>query len=356
MIAEVTHEQRELLRYYVNEVRNADFTRFSALLLRLWNHLISKEPYASLLKSVASHPQSEEMADRILSGHACNAPTYEQDAAVAYWVMKKTPRQKELLDLRGFQNAYAKRSDGNLLADKYKEIIVYPLLKYVDSQLAVKGNVLASLVRYKHKCEWFRREDLHEIYATEKGRASQIGKNSRAENHLSKHLYEFLFDQGLQFSIEPQSVSGEADFVNCLDKKDPLVADVKIFDPLAGKNKAYVISGFHQVYQYTLDYNVPSGYMVIFKTCEEGLAITSGKQEQSSQFVTWNGKTIFFVIIDLHAHSKSASQRGKLKSFLITEDEFINQHVDTEEPHDVSDTQPAASDVTGKATTTEVNE
>ena len=61
MTVEVTDEQRELLRYYVNEIRNADFTRFAALLLRLWNHLMDLQ--AAKLGSVVAMQVSGGLED-----------------------------------------------------------------------------------------------------------------------------------------------------------------------------------------------------------------------------------------------------------------------------------------------------
>lgn len=212
----------------------------------------------------------------------------------------------------------------------FKDVFIEPLYEYIDEQLDDQRALLGLLRRYKHHCEWFRRSDALDIYEEEKARGNESGKKSRGEKRLSLHLYEYLHNQGLTFSVEPTSVSGEADLSAAQDSDDPLIAEVKIFDPDANKNKAYILSGFNQVYQYTLDYNEPFGYLVIFKTCEEGLAIASGQQEQSTSFIVFNGKTIFFVIVDLHPHVKSASKRGKLKSYVITEEELVAQQVDSE--------------------------
>ena len=212
------------------------------------------------------------------------------------------------------------------------DTFVRPLNNYLEERIDEARIVLSLLRRYKHHVEWFRRNELASIVEEEKQRASASGRNSRAEKRLALHLYEFLHSQGVTFSIEPASISGEADLVAAQDSDDPLLADVKIFDPQSGKNKSYLISGFHQVYQYTLDYNEPFGYLVIFKTCEEGLAFSSGQQEQSTSFITFNGKTIFFVVVDVFAHEKSASQRGKLKSYVLTEQELVTKSVDTEQP------------------------
>ncbi|MCC7337864.1 MAG: hypothetical protein IT422_22480 [Pirellulaceae bacterium] len=303
-------------------------------------------------------------ADQIIAGKSLHGETEAEEACLAYWVLKACANQQgektrdlEIRIAHSYARGTSKHDDA---LEYFKDIFLEPLYEYLDEQLDDQRAILALIRRYKHKCEWFQREKLLAVYDEEKQRTSIAGRKSRGEKQLALNLYEYLHDQGLDFSIEPSSYSGEADLICAQNSDDPLVADVKIFDPSAGKNKAYVISGFHQVYQYTLDYNEPFGYLVIFKTCQEGLAITSSQQEQSTQFVTWNGKTIFFVVIDLYAHEKSASQRGKHKSYVISEDEFVTQQVETEEPHEVDAADTGNELVThvndSNLNTTEVNE
>ena len=99
---------------------------------------------------------------------------------------------------------------------------------------------------------------------------------------------------------------------------DRLLADAKIFNPVAGQDKAYVAKGFGQIYSYMLDYNQPFGYLVIFKTCEEDLSLALTQGAEVAPFAVHNKKTIFFVVIDIFPHDKPASKRGKVKSIQLT--------------------------------------
>ena len=98
-----------------------------------------------------------------------------------------------------------------------------------------------------HKVEWFQRDELVKIDGDERD--------------LAKHLYAYLFDQGLDFHIEPQSASGEADLVAA-----ELVLDAKVFDG-DKRGLAYLASGFHQVHTYTRDFDQEVGYLIVYKTC-----------------------------------------------------------------------------------------
>jgi hypothetical protein len=145
----------------------------------------------------------------------------------------------------------------------------------------------------------------------------------QGEKILASNLYEYLHDQGVQFQIEPQSASGRIDLVSAQSGKDRLVADAKLFNPGRGQDRGYITKGFRQVYEYTKDYNEPFGYLVVFKTCEQDLAIPTQHQESAVPFITHNNKTIFVVLIDIFDYPESASKRGKLQAYEITPAQFV---------------------------------
>jgi hypothetical protein len=192
------------------------------------------------------------------------------------------------------------------------------LYEYLDEHIDDNRAILSVLRNYKHRCEWFQSKRLFDLYCDGK-------ENRKAEKNLAFDLYEFLFLQGIDFSIEPSSASGEADLVNAQDSEDRLIADVKIFDG-ENKRKSYIISGFHQVLTYTRDYNQPFGYLVIFKTCERGLNISGSDQEQSIPMISMGGKTIFFLIVDIYQYEKTASQRGKLETVHLSPEDFYTEN------------------------------
>ncbi len=122
---------------------------------------------------------------------------------------------------------------------------------------------------------------------------------------------------------EPSSASGRIDLLSAQTGKDRLVADAKIFNPESSQNTTYLAKGFRQIYDYTKDYNEPFGYLVIFKTCTDDLSVSMPQQESSIPFITYNNKTIFFVVVDICEYEETASKRGKLKSYELTSAELI---------------------------------
>jgi len=171
--------------------------------------------------------------------------------------------------------------------------------------------MLALLMRYKHRSEWFQREKLWEYSKIER----------RAEKALALDLYSYLYDQGIDFVIEPSSITGEIDLIASQDTDDPVLLDAKVFDG-EGRGKSYIRKSFNQIYTYTQQYNEPFGYLVIYKTCERDLRF-SLKQSGNIPSLVHNHKTIFLITIDIYPHPKPVSQRPPIQATEIAEKELI---------------------------------
>ena len=202
--------------------------------------------------------------------------------------------------------------DINDALDAFRQTYLEPVYDYIDEQLDDQRALLALLRRYKQRCEWFRRDSLLALWQKE---------TARGERALASDLYEYLYDQGLDFAIEPSSASGKPDLISAQVGNEKLIADAKVYRD--GTPVSYLATGFHQIYRYTLDYNQPFGYLVIFKTCENDLKFSMADQEQSIPFLVHNNKTIFFVVVDICQHEATASKRGILKTVEVTEADLI---------------------------------
>jgi hypothetical protein len=189
---------------------------------------------------------------------------------------------------------------------------------YIDEKLDDQRLLLGLLKKYKQKCEWFQRDYLYKLCSN---------NPPKGEKMLVNHLYKYLHDQGIQFSIEPQSASGEADLVSIQSGEEAIVADAKIFWPEKGKGTNYICKGFNQTYLYTTDYNEPFGYLVIFNMAEKDLRFSLENYSLNFPFIVHNAKTIYFITIDLFLHETSASERGKIKSYIITENDLRKEIV-----------------------------
>lgn len=191
--------------------------------------------------------------------------------------------------------------------EAFRQEYLEPFYEFIDNALDQQTAVLSLLLKYKKKVEWFERELL----------AEKAGKDER---QLAQHLYAFLLDQGLDFHIEPQSASGEADLVS-----PDLILDAKVFDG-DRRGKRYIADGVHQVHTYTRDFNQEVGYLVIYKTCPETIHFSLGKENFLVPYISVGGKIIYLMVVDLCDYGASASKRGKLRTFEVTE-EFLIQPV-----------------------------
>jgi hypothetical protein len=308
---------RYKLQKRLKRLNTATQETFLATLVQTWAFLQSDEIIKSILDDLELRvPEAKAWSDRIIANEGSVTGTTELVTdAIAYWVVKRCAtdpfhtdgEEHGNLQLHLLQNLSSH-------AEKFRLEYVEPLFDHIDESIDDRRIALALLQKYKHRCEWFHRDAL---------RTACNADTRQGEKTLAYDLYEYLHDQGIQFHIEPQSESGRPDLISAQSGKDKLIADTKVFDPERSLDRAYIIKGYHQVYTYTKDYNEPFGYLIIFKTCEADLAISTPNQESGVPFITHNNKTIFLVVIDIWSYAASASKRGKLKAHEITVQQFI---------------------------------
>ena len=186
-----------------------------------------------------------------------------------------------------------------------------PLINFLHDQIDDGGNVLYLIERFKLKAEWFRRKDLYALYK---------GDTSAGEASLDQELRANLFEGGIDYPFsQPSSPSGKADIVALLGSDDPLVLEVKVFDPVLSRGKSHLRQGFHQVLRYAGDYNQSLGYLVIFNCSDRQLAISS-EEPSGAEFpprITYGGKTFFVIPIDIHPDTASASKEKPSSRLVI---------------------------------------
>lgn len=307
---------RYKLQKRVRRLNSIQSNVFHATLKQFWGFLQGNEIFVGILEELEKrYLQMEKESEKIVKDKKPLVFENEnENAAVTYFVIKKCV-ESEKQDIEwNIGGSYRTSRHMSEMLDVFRDLFLEPFYEYIDEQLDDQRAILALLRRYKHRCEWFRRNHLFNVWNND---------TKKGEKHLSMFLYEYLLDQGIDFNIEPKSVSGEADLVAAQKSDDPLIADVKIFEPNSGRGKDYIAKGFDQIYQYTLDYNEPFGYLIIFKTCKEDLRFALSNISQSTPFVIHNNKTIFLITIDIFPHEEPASKRGTLKTIEITEKDLI---------------------------------
>jgi hypothetical protein len=310
---EYVQHLRYKLQKRVRRLNSVQHPQFHYALVHVWQWITSQPVFAGILEDLAkAYPSAAAEAMQIKNGESLVGSTEFEHVALAHAVLKLCVADPTAIEQNiefVITRKFEKRLDG------IKEQFVEPLYEYLDEQLDDQRAILALLRKYKQKCEWFQRESLFKMWSDD---------TARGEKRLAMHLYEYLHDQGLEFSIEPASASGEADLVAAQASDDPLILDAKIFDPEKSKGKSSLVKAFRQIYSYTVDFTQPFGYLLIFKTCEADLKLALTNSEQFTPSVTYNNKTIFFLVIDIFCYDEPASKRPPLKAVEITEADLVD--------------------------------
>lgn len=201
-------------------------------------------------------------------------------------------------------------SDVHQALNAVREVFLTPFCDYVDEKLDDQRAVLSFLYKFKHKVEWFRRDQLLDLYTK---------NTSKGEKILALQLYEYLHEHGIRFSIEPSSIDGAVDLISAQETDDPLLADAKVYTG----DKSYICKAFGQIYSYAGKYNEVFGYLIIFNVTDHDLVFFSSSSSGNIPVITHNHKTLFVVTVDLHKHGKPPSKRGRIKPVNFVESDLF---------------------------------
>jgi hypothetical protein len=307
------HDLRVKIRTRRSRIQSCRFEEFQPLTIQFFAFLRSNAILSALISELlARNPESVEEAKNADAQRNVFGETDERAAAIAYvkWHAYSEQDNPHAIYSTAFHSSRMEE-----ILDKYRDWYVEPLFEYLDEVLDDGNIVLATLTRYKHKAEWYRREELQRIFSND---------TSRAEHNLAKHMYEYLFDQGIPFHVEPQSASGRPDVVSLENADHRFVGDVKIFDA-ASRGATYIKKGLYQVYRYCWDYNEPVGHVIVFNVSDKQLRLELPSESDGIPRFEYNHKTIFVTVIDVHQHEGSASTRGIPDTIMITAGELVRE-------------------------------
>ena len=299
------------LQKRVRRLNSCSHLLFHSSLVQFWDYLQSQPLTAGVLAKLdeRAQPYFNEIEGLTARREMAQFTTEAEQYSFVYRVVQHCAAQPLSRDwgpeLR-IGIALSNNSKFEPALNLFREMFVEPLYEYLDDALDQQGAVLSLLVKYKRKVEWFEREALVQFAAND-------------ERKLARHLYAYLFDQGLDFQIEPQSASGEADLV-----AHDLVLDAKVFDG-ARRGLSYLASGVHQVHTYARDYNQEVGYLVVYKTCPDSIDFDFSKSGQFAPYLSVGGKTIYFFIIDICRYETSASKRGTMNVHQLSQELLIRE-------------------------------
>ncbi|HZZ79739.1 MAG TPA: hypothetical protein VFE62_14565, partial [Gemmataceae bacterium] len=242
---------RAKLETWLNRLSEAGYPEFHYLVIQFWTFLGDNPVLDSLCERLQQHPAPAghmtwdgaltPLFIRNFSAELLYFDTEQDHCAFCYHVVRHCIAETHAdhhQDKLQIESEFARRYYANpSLANQswmygyFVKNIVRPLIIYLEEALDSNKSVLAILQRYKHKCEWFQRQALHDLWSH---------ADSKGEWVLKLHLYEYLHDNGVQFIIDPYSPLGQADLVSVPDLvstqegSERLIADGKLIRPGKG--------------------------------------------------------------------------------------------------------------------------
>jgi len=197
-----------------------------------------------------------------------------------------------------------------------RDVAIDGLYEYLDEKLDSRNITYGLLLKYKQRAEWFHRSRLRDV--ADRGLEGKTG-----ERALAVDLQEYVFDQQVEFVIEPVSASGETDLV----LKDPeggrLILDDKYIAEDASRSEIVrkLSDGFHQVYRYCDDFNEADGFLVVFVRTTKRLALEL-EESDGARFLRLGGKSIYYIEVHI-SDEPSASRSGQAEELQISRAELI---------------------------------
>ena len=291
--------------------------------LQLFLKFLEDNPYIRALLCTLDASEEvdfKEWRDTVATPRATTFPPSETARAkLCLHILKACAYNPDQLGQRRWGRRFSRGRNMNEILNDLNEAVLDPLFNYLDDRIDDTGNVLYQLQRFKRKAEWFRQQELQKMYRDATG---------SGEKNLDRVLREALFDGGVDFPFsQPDSPSGRADIVSLDDSNDPLVLEVKVFDPDRSKGKRHLCQGFHQVLRYANDYQQNAGYLVAFN-CSGNQLVWPSEDSSDGEVpprIVHDGKTIFLIAIDIATDRKSASKERPSDRVEISRSELIGQ-------------------------------
>jgi hypothetical protein len=188
--------------------------------------------------------------------------------------------------------------------ERLRDIAVDGLYEFLDEGVDSRNAIMGLLIKYKQRSEWFHRTRLRALAH------AGVERRRPGEESLAVDLQEYVFDQGVEFSIEPTSASGEADLVLRDVDGSHVVLDAKHIPAGAPPSvfREKLARGFHQVARYCDDFHEPAGYLVVF-IADEKLPRLPVEIIDGFEYITVKGRQVYYVPIVI-ADVPTASRAG----------------------------------------------
>jgi len=186
----------------------------------------------------------------------------------------------------------------------FSEVFLQPLVLYLRGAMKVQDELLKLISRYRQRSEWFTNKK--EIDA-------MLKEGGEIEKRLKKDFLRYIFDNGIDFSVESEAPSGhgEVDILAVVPEIGSLPIEVKVYDG-AKRNIEYISGGLAQTLEYARKFNSHDAYYIVYNVAENELLLLPGTAV--APYITniqLQGVTIYSIVINLRI-TLPASQIKKI--------------------------------------------
>ena len=269
--------------------------------------------------------RKKEKSDADFEAFKYSATTTIEHSAVCLFIIEfiANMTEEEILYSRFYfdltyylLNNFQHETDDQL--ETLRNVALDGLYEYLDEQIDGRNALYGIILKYKQRSEWFRRERLRDI-------VMQGVEGKSGERALTVDLQEYIFNQGVEFYIEPSSSSGEADLIIKASEGKSIIIDAKYIKSESTRSDIVrkIGSGFHQVIRYCEDYNEHEGYLVTFVNLDKRIDLELDEVD-GIKFFRIGSKVIYHLFVDI-SDSPSASKAGKAEEIVIKRGELVKE-------------------------------
>jgi len=191
----------------------------------------------------------------------------------------------------------------------FSDLFLQPLLSFLRSATELRHRILVLLSRYRQRSEWF---------SDKVGIKALLENGTNLEKRLKIDFLCYLFDNGIDFSIEseyPQG-GGEVDVLAVVPEIGPLPIEAKVFDGV-GRGASYISGGLAQTRDYASKFNSSQAYYIVYNIAKDTELSLPGISTGSNVVrIQLTPVTVYAIVVNLF-RTLPASQAKNLKSVNI---------------------------------------
>lgn len=170
---------RYKLQKRVRRVNSVDPAQFPVALTQFWAFFDAMPTFVGIAQHLtAEQPAARETVDMLFAGQRLVGTTEEEAAAIGHEVLRRLAHETNLgtfITLAG-ELTIARPKELGEAVEVLRGAYLEPFYEYIDEALDDQRAMLALLIRYKRRSEWFHRERLWQL---------QLSDSRNAERHLA---------------------------------------------------------------------------------------------------------------------------------------------------------------------------